>query len=128
MHSPETKRHVDPERLQQCFWLMLEQQGLSDREPPKVLVLHVSEAEAAVAGIRDSVQVKSVGVPGRIYYQVWLVDEVKPAQYMVAFQAIIRQVFGLNASAVEEAAILTRVLKVQDATISAKQRSAHDAP
>lgn len=122
VNSVGAKGDIDPEKLQQCFWHLLQQQGLSEQEPPRVLVLHVSQAEAEVAGIRDNIVRFEAIAQGRTYYQVWLVDKFSSAQYVVAFQAIIRQAFGLRTSALDEDAVLARVMKIQNATISARQR------
>ncbi len=122
--SPEARGDIDPVLIQHSFWLLMEQQGLAQREPPRVLVLHVSRAEAAVAGVNENIiRFESVGEPSGTYYQVWLIDEFKPAHYLVAFQAIIRRAFDLRTSELDENAILSRVLRIQNATISARKYS-----
>lgn len=120
--SAEAKGSIDTEKLQLCFWHLLEQQGLTDREPPKVLILHVSKSEAAVAGVHDNiVRVETVESPADNYYQVWLIDNFKPAHYLVAFEAIIRRAFGVSLTQEQENEILTRALRMQNSTITAKE-------
>lgn len=85
-------------------------------------MFHVSKAEAAVASVQDNiVRFESVEGPAGTYYQVWLIDNFKPAHYLVAFQAIIRRAFSLSIAQENENALLLRVLKTQNATISAKE-------
>jgi hypothetical protein len=86
-------------------------------------VLHVSKDEAAVAGIGSTfIRYEALGETGDSYYQVWLVDEFKPIQYTVAFQTIIRQAFEVRTSQLDEEALLARVLRMQNATVSARRR------
>ncbi len=120
--SAEAKGDVEAEKLQQCFWYLLQQQGLSEQEPPRVLILHVSQAEAEIAGISDNIIRFESVAPGRTYYQVWLVDRFTPAHYIVAFQTIIRRVFDLRPSPLDENAVLSRVMRMQNSTIDARKQ------
>jgi hypothetical protein len=120
--SAEAKGTVDAEKLQHCFWQLLEQQGLGDRESPRVLVLHVSKEEAAVAGVHDAI-IRHESIEGAgTYYQVWLIDNFNPAHYVIAFQAIIRQAFASSITEAQENALLLRALRVENATISAREK------
>ncbi len=122
INSSDAKGKLDTEKLQLCFWQLLEQQGLAERQPPRILIFHVSKAEAAVASVHDNiVRVETVEVPARIYYQVWLIDEFKPAHYLVAFQAIIRSAFNISVTQERENGVLLRALRTQEATIRAIQ-------
>ncbi len=122
INSTEAKGSVDADRLQECFWLLLQQQGLSDQELPNIVVVHVSRSEAAAAGVRDNVvRWESVNGSPRKYYQLWLIDECDVAHYVVAFQTIITTAFALSTSDQEQDAVRLRVLRTLNATISAKQ-------
>ncbi len=75
INSTQAKGNVDPERLQDCLWLLLQQQGLSEQGVPNIVVFHVSRSQAVAAGVQDNVvRWESInGQPGNSY-QVWLID------------------------------------------------------
>ncbi len=120
INSTQAKGNVDTERLQECFWLLLQQQGLSEQEAPNVVILHVSRSEAAAAGVRDNVvRWESVNGSPRNYYQVWLIDDYEAAHYVVAFQTVIATSFSLSTSDQDQDAVRLRVLRMLNSTLSA---------
>ena len=121
--SQEAKGHVEADRLAECIWLLMRDQGLQREALPPILVVHVSKAEAEALGIgkRASVHFDKAERASQDFYQVWLVDHATLTESALAFQTVLQHRFALQKSGTDQRLLADRVSRVVESKISVRE-------
>ena len=113
-------RGLDKQKIASCENLLLREMNLAGRELQRVLVLHVSEsAGKALKVVRTSIRRNHAKDQGDLYYEFWIVGQGHTADYAVAMQALLQEHFQLQMTDAERKEVLTRVVRILNATVSA---------
>ena len=108
VHAPG---HINRDRLAYAFWLLVREQNLELRPLPSILVLHLSQREAARMGrfSASPILVDHCESRGGSYYQVWLLGQPKSADYLIKLEGVLQHEFRLHQTHAQVHALLSRV-------------------
>ncbi len=122
LESPEAAGHVDKQKLLSCVSLLMRELGLQSKEIPRILVLHVSNKEGQVAGVKaNSIRRNASLERGDVYYEFWIVDVGTSPLYAVSLESILEGHFEIKLTNEERDQVLARVIRVLNVTVSAKK-------
>jgi hypothetical protein len=121
LSSPDAPGTLAKERIGTCLQQLLRQWKLSDKALPNIVVYHVSETAASAAYVNEQVAVRKnrATSPGESYFEIWLVGEPNIRAYVLALENVLESHFALTISDDERNAVMARVTRMQDATVSA---------
>jgi len=108
VRSVDAPNHISPEELHTYAEHMTSGMRLMGKLLPPILVMHVSEAVAAVVGVARSGVIRhnrTVSSELCSYYELWLVGQAGMADYVLALQGIIDDFYTF--SALSEPATMT---------------------
>jgi hypothetical protein len=112
-------RGLEQQKIASCENLLLREMNLAGRELPRVLVLHVSESTGKALKVRTSIRRNHSQDQTDVYYEFWIVGQGRAVDYAVAMEELLRQHFQLQMSDAERKEVLTRVVRILNATVSA---------
>ena len=111
LSSSAARGKVRLEQLRACEARLVQELSPVSRDLPGITIFHVSPAEAAQAGRGLPVRRRLNGVLRTPYYEMWIVDEPTPEQYVVYLERILEDYFGMRLGDDERIAIQQRVLR-----------------
>lgn len=120
LSSPDAPGPVSIDRLNSCFHQLLREWHQDDKDAPRVVVMHVSKQEARMASVTTSPAVRRnrCAESGDSYYEVWFVDAPKIDDYLLAFENVIEQHYGLTPTETARKQAMQHAARVENATIS----------
>ena len=118
VESPDA-RGLEKQKIASCENLLVREMNLGGRELPRVLVLHVSESIGKALKVRTSIRRNLSKDHGDLYYEFWIVGQAKPFDYAVSLQTLLQEHFQVQMTDAERKEVLTRVVRILNATVSA---------
>jgi hypothetical protein len=112
-------RGLEKQKIASCENLLVREMNLAGRELPRVLVLHVSESTGKALKVRTSIRRNLSKDHGDLYYEFWIVGQAKAPDYAVSLQTLLQEHFQVQMTDAERKEVLTRVVRILNATVSA---------
>ena len=120
LESPDAG-HLESQKVATCFSMLIHELRLEGKDLPTIVVVHVSEKTGKAAGVpASSVRRNLSGGPGNIYYEFWIVGQGNAAVYAVYLEVLLERHFALKLTDTEHADVLRRVVRMLNATVSAR--------
>lgn len=99
---------VTVDRLKTCEDAVLQELHVDARDIPTIIVFHVSAAQHSTAKpVRRRLK---GGVPSN-FYEMWIVDEPTPEEYVVYLERILEDYFGMALNDDQRIAVQQRALE-----------------
>lgn len=119
--SPDLAHPLTNDRLALCITEAGRAMRLADREPPQIIVLQLSPAEALRLGMRTNVVLsnKDPARPNR-FYEVWLVGPNGIADLALGVVSVFEVHFGVTLTPTDRAATVKRIIAHLGSTVDAK--------
>lgn len=111
LSSPNARGTVNVGQVKACEARLSQELNPAARDLPGITVFHVSAVEATMVGSGLPVRRRLDGIVRSSYYEMWIVDEPTPEQYVVYLERILEDYFGMRLSDEERIAIQQRVLQ-----------------
>lgn len=118
--SSDAPGSVTAERLQRCLRHLAEALKVEDKVMPSIVVFQVSQRVAKAMGLKPVTVRRNTGQGGGPYFELWLVGQVTPADYVPALESILEYNFGLQNAEPERVKLIARVLRYELSTVDAK--------
>ncbi len=120
LESPDAKGTLDRGQMSACMAQLVRDLGLSGRELPVVMVLHVSDKAGSVAGLVQRTTLRhNTGTSGPpAYYELWIMGAPSPSEYLTAFENILERHFAMNLSDERRAQVLTQLARFFKNTVT----------
>ena len=119
--DPAAKGNVDVEQFRLSLGYLQEELGQSKTEPPGVLVLCLTQQTAGALGIGDGIYLQRATEPRGVhspYYEVLLTREYSTRDYVFMADKILESHYGLALDSAARNALIDRVIRKLNTTVS----------
>ncbi len=112
--SSDAPGRITRDHLAHVYWELIRGQKLENKTLPKIVVLHVSQQEAANASlVQSQVNADNLGD-----YQLWLVGKPSADMYVRGMETILRHAFQLpKKDPPEFLSLMRRLIEFESATV-----------
>ena len=125
VESADAPGRIASDRVEDCLRLLSHEAGTDADSLPLIVVMHVSQKEAAEAGffgLGMALRRNSNTDSSSSFYELWLIGEPLTTNYVQALNVVIEQELRLRRNAEEQKRVVARVTRWLDATVSAHRR------
>jgi hypothetical protein len=120
LSSSDASGQLSLDRLSSCYVQLAREWKVDVKALPNVIALHVSKKAAQAAGVQKKVDVRRNRSAAQDdgYYELWLVESPNLPDIVLGLDNIIEDHFRLNPPADQRKEVMSRVMRIQSATVS----------